>query len=361
MDAPRNCSIEHVGKQRNGTPRFWCSAHQSSATGRYGVRLPVCEGAYLDKEDTRKILELDPADYPGGIALWGAVDAAYDTTNMGPESGIHVHARGQNNDVKEIDDTFDAVVINSRRDLLDSQRTMITSETAVNFYLSRFLKRDIRYLRCPYCDEMHLDSGYFAIKPHRRHLCHGCGRYFNDTGKGVSNPIASLHAALKLRSQNIAPIRAPRTLDIRQPDYPGGIQIWASNPALIWTSERPEEEGLHVHLFRSPGDIVLDETYDHVTVDGVALDEPQVQHFMAQQALPYLANKVVSLSCPRCDFPHFDQGDLGFFPHINHECARCAHMFCAMGRRRLVVGNPFVAIREILMNLRQQPNAVEIK
>src|SRR5260370_35457750 len=111
--ASRSCSIEHVGKQRNGKPRFWCSVHQSSATGRYGIRLPACEGAYLDKAETRKILELDPADYPGGIALWGAVDAAYDTTSLKPESGIHVHARERSDGGKEIDDTFDAVVINS--------------------------------------------------------------------------------------------------------------------------------------------------------------------------------------------------------------------------------------------------------
>jgi transposase-like protein len=347
-DAPRRCSIEHVGKQRNGKPRFWCTVHQSSATGRYGIRLPACEGAYLDKAETRKILELDPADYPGGIALWGAVNAAYDTSGMKPDSGIHVHARGRSDGGKEIDDTFDAVVITSKRDLLDSQQTMVTSETAVNFYLSRFLKREIRYLRCTHCDEMHLDSGYFAIKPHRRHLCHGCGRYFNDTGKGISNPIASLHEALKLHGQNIPPVRAPNILDVRQSEYPGGMQIWASNPALIWTSERPEEEGLHVHLFRAPGEIVFDDTCDRVTVDGIELNESHVQHFMAQQALPHLANKVVSLKCPRCDFPHFDEGELGFFPHIDHECAQCNHVFCATGRRRLVVSNPFVEARELL-------------
>jgi transposase-like protein len=259
----------------------------------------------------------------------GAVDAVYDTTGMKPESGIHVHARGRSDGSKEIDDTFDAVAINSKRDLFDSQQTMVTSVTAVNFYLSRFLKRDIRYLRCAHCDEMHLDSGYFAVKPHRRHLCHGCGRYFNDTGKAVSNPIASLHATLGLYDQIMPPIRAPRMLNVRQSEYRGGMQIWASNPALVWTSERPEEEGLHVHLFRNAGDIDVDDTFDRVTVDEIELNEPQVQHFMAQQALPHLANKVVSLKCPHCEFAHFDGGELGFFPHINHECAQCKNVFSA--------------------------------
>jgi len=348
----RACTIENVGKQRNGKPRFWCTAHQSSATGRYGVRLPACEGAYLDKLDMNSVLELDPADYPGGIALWGAVAAAYDTTKLPSEAGIHVHARGKTEGSKEIDDTFDAVVISTKRDLLNSQRTTVTSETAVNFYLSRFLNRDIRSLHCSHCNEVHLDAGYFAIKPHRRHLCHACGRYFNDTGKGVSNPIASIHATLGLSGQGIPPIRAPKKLNIRQSDYPAGIQIWASNPALVWTSTRPEEEGLHVHLLKDSSCIDVDDTFDCVTIDGIELNETHVQYFMAQQALPHIANKVVSLNCPRCETPHFDSGELGFSPHIDHECRQCGNVFTADGRRRLVVSNPFFAVRNELMRNR---------
>ena len=342
------CSIEHVGKQRNGKPRFWCTVHQSSATGRYGTRLPACEGAYLDKRRPLKVLEIDPREFPGGIALWGAVPPAYDSTGLEPESGIHVHARGAASDSKEIDDTFDAVTVKVSRDLLDAQQALITADTAVNFYLSRFLGRDIKILRCPLCDEMHLDSGYFAIQPHRRHLCHGCGKYFNDTAKAVSNPIAALHTSLNLSHQGVAPIRAPRSLDIAQADYPGGIQIWASNPALVWTSERPEEEGLHVHLLNSDGKIEIDDTFDQVFIDGIKINEMHVQHFMAQQALNHLANKVVSLSCPTCGTSHFDEGELGFSPHINHECTHCNASFATAGRRRLVVSNPFVAVRETL-------------
>jgi hypothetical protein len=344
---PTNCSIEQVGKQRNGKPRYWCSVHRAGATGRFGARLAICEGAYLHAAQ-RPALEIDPANYPGGIAIWGAVPPVFDTTNMPAESGIHVHARGSLDDSKEIDDTFDAVVILHRRDLLEAQRTRITSEVAVNFYLSRFAQRDIRLLRCPRCGEVHLDSGYFAVKPHRRHLCHGCGNYFNDTGKAVSNPMAMLSAQVALHAPSRRPVRAPQTLDIKQAEYPGGVQVWASNPALVWTADRPEQEGLHVHAFAAPDKIVVDETFDQVRIDGVLLDEKHVQYLMAQSSLPHLANKIVSLKCTECGHPHFDQGDQAFFPHIEHECEACGSHFVSRSRRRMVVSNPFIRVRDAL-------------
>lgn len=345
------CSIQHVGKQRNGKPRFWCVVHQANATGRYGARLDACEGSYLDRGDARKLLRLTSGQYAGGVAMWGAVRPAYDTSGLPPETGIHVHARGERDGDKEIDDTFDAVAVSLSKDLLEASETILTSETAVNFYLSRFLNRDIRTLHCSFCGEAHLDSGYFAVKPHRRHLCHGCGHYFNDTGKAVSNPIASLQHSLRAGSKGAIPVRAPRSLDIRQADYPGGIQVWASNPALVWTSEKPEEEGLHVHLFSAPGQIVIDDTFDRVIIDGVELNESHVQYFMAQGALPHLANKVVALNCPRCDVPHFDKGDRAIFPHRSHECESCKSVFTSPGKR-LLVSNPFVAVsKQLISNL----------
>jgi hypothetical protein len=295
-----------VGKQRNGRPRYWCSVHQASATGRYGARLPVCEAAYRSIEP-ENVLELDPLDYPGGVALWGAVAPVYDTSGMPPEAGIHVHARKGGENDKEVDDTYDAVKIRYRRDLHENGLALINSEAAVSYYISRFLDRDIRHLFCTHCGELHLDKGFFAVKPHRRHLCHGCGRYFRDDQKGVSNPIALIRAQLDIFGPAREPVRPDRPLNIRQADYPGGIQIWASNPAILWTADRPEEEGLHVHGYSAPGQFAFDETYSAVTIDGILLDESQIQHLMAQSALPYLVNKVVSLRCPTCETPHFPE------------------------------------------------------
>lgn len=338
------CSIEHVGKQRNGRPRYWCRMHQASATGRHGARLPKCVGMSTAGK-APKVLELDASAHSGGIALWGAVLAVYDTSSMPPEIGIHVHARANHQGDKQVDDTFDAVVVK----LSSTEQATITGDTAISFYLSRFLRREIKLLHCPHCGEAHLDAGYFAVKPHRRHMCQACGRHFNDSEKSISNPVAMLHRV----NQNVPPVRAPRSLDIKQAAYPGGMQIWTSNPALVWTSARPEEAGLHIHLYDSQGNIAVDDTFDCVTVDGMELNEAHVQYFMAQQALPHLSEKIVSLTCPRCDSPHFDTGDLAFFPHSEHTCESCKGKFVSKGRRKLVVSNPFGAVRMRLLANRQ--------
>lgn len=349
----RACEIEHIGKQRNGRPRFWCKVHQSSATGRYGARLDVCESAYRDRIP-QNVLELDAADFPGGVALWGAVPAVYDTTILPAETGIHVHARKASEGNKQIDATFDAVAITYSRDLLEKAKATITSEVAVNYYISRFLNRRIEHLFCTHCGEIHLDAGYFAVKPHRQHLCHACGRHFRVENRAVSNPIALVREKCGLPERPPLPVRPHRPLQINQADYPGGLQIWASNPALVWTSKKPEEEGIHVHAFGADGQIAFDETFSSVTVDDIVLDEQHVKNFMAQSSLEYLRNKITSLVCPKCDGLHFDRGDLAFAPHAKHECENCGETFGTRGQRRLVVSNPFVVTRKKLMLLREK-------
>jgi hypothetical protein len=345
----RACSIEQVGKQRNGKPRFWCSTHQAPATGRYGVRLSVCEAAYRDTEYT-DVLRLDPEQYPGGIALWGAVAPVYDTTGGEPEAGIHVHARPNSGGRKAIDKTFEAVELQYSSDLFNSGKAVITRETAVNYYISQFLGRKIKHLYCIHCGELHLDAGFFAVKPHRRHLCHGCGKYFRDSERGVSNPIWLMRERIDASQTRHSLVRPDRTLDIRQADYPGGIQVWASNPALVWTADRPEEEGLHVHAFDAQGRYVIDDTFGEVRVNGELLNEEHIAHFMAQSALGYLKGKVLALHCPNCGHAHFDQGEQAFFPHVWHQCEGCGAKFHSPGRRRLCVSNPFVETKTRLLS-----------
>jgi uncharacterized protein (DUF983 family) len=349
------CSIEHVGKQRNGRPRYWCSTHRASATGRYGARLGACEAAYLHATP-RRVLELNPREYAGGVALWGAVAPVFDTTNLPKEVGIHVHARKGEENHKEIDDTYDEVVVHYQHGSNGCGKCVVTAESAVAHYISSFLNRDFKRLLCPRCGEIHLDKDFFAVKAHRRHLCHGCGHYFQDSERAVSNPIALLHGDQTSGSAR-QPVRPNRPRDIRQGDYPGGIQVWASNPALLWTAERPEEKGLHVHAFTEPGQFAFDETFSSVIIDGIALDELQIQYLMAQQALPYLDNKVVTLRCPHCDSVHFDQGDFAFFPHTEHTCETCQHTFDTAGRRRLVVSNPFIETRDKILAMRSPLSA----
>jgi hypothetical protein len=339
---PLDCQIRFAGKHRNGKDRYWCSVHRSDASS--GDGRPPCRGA-LGTVRSMKVLDIDPSDYPGGVALWGAVAPVYDSTKLPLETGIHVHARPEAGSAKGIDDTFDVVHLIGAGTEHNSPTVTVTSDAAISYYLSRFQNRDVVSLRCPLCNEAHLDSDVFAISPHRRHLCYGCGFYFYDKQRSVSNPLAAVEGTQQSKRLRRRP---DRTLDIRQVDFPGGIQVWASNPALLWTADRPEEEGLHLHAFAGTGEILLDETYALVKIDGKLLSEAQIQYLMVQQCLSNLQGRIVSARCPTCSEMHFDVGDLAFRAHDSHECSHCGRSFVVPGRLRTVVSNPFVAFRNRL-------------
>jgi transposase-like protein len=315
---------------------------------RFGGRLERCEGAYQTIAEQERFL-LDPASYAGGVALWGAVEPVYNTTKFKPERGVHVHARRERGRKKDIDRTFAAVEVLVRKDLLHEEKVLITRDTAVAYYLSRFLRRRVEAIFCPHCRAPHLDSDWFAVKPHRTHLCHNCHRTFRKPDRSISNPLSAVQLRLG-HKEPAAPRRAKAALTILHDDYPGGLQIWASNPALLWTSNRAEEQGIHVHGWTGKGlKPKLDGTFSSVTIDGVDLNEEQLRYYMAQSALAYLRNKIRALKCPRCDAAHFDKGEAAFRPANLKTCENCGHQFVTAGRR-LLVSNPFV---DTLRTLRQ--------
>jgi hypothetical protein len=309
--------------------------------------MPRCEGAYRTIADYRRF-RLDPEDFAGGVALWGAVEPVYNTAVEPAERGIHVHARKQSRGKKDIDDTFDAVELAVHRDLFNKEQVLITAETAVAYYISRFLGHTIVGLFCHNCGTPHLDSDWFAVKPHRVHLCHGCQKRFREKEKRVANPLEIVRHQLNAVRPAAKPIRAEGSIDIRQADYPAGLQIWASNPALLWTSPKSEEEGIHIHGWIKPGvSPKLDGTFDSVKIDGVELNEAQLRVYMAQNALAYMNGKIACLECPSCGEALFEQGDAAFRPQIEHKCEACSTAFAAPGRRK-VVSNPFVATVKVL-------------
>lgn len=322
--------------------------HGGSASGRGGVQLEVCDAVAVD-DDLAGCLDLDPAQYPGGVGIWAALEPVFNTTGRSPEAGIHVHARKEANGPKEIDGTFPAVRVRCRPDLFGERSVLIRRDAAIAYYFSRLLGRRVKHLSCPHCGEVHLDAGEFALRPHRQHLCHGCGRHFRDTEDAVSNPLALVREALGDSDTTRQPMRAEEALDVRLADYGGGVQIWASNRAILWTAPRPEQEGIHVHLFPSgKGPPDPDETFSEVRLNGLLLDESMVHHLMAQRALPEISRRVETLLCTSCHSPHFDRDERAFEPHGEHECEHCGAAFRPLGRRRLSVSNPLVSVLERL-------------
>lgn len=338
------CDVVYVGKRRDGGSRFWCSIHHADATAKYGVAAEHCVAAFDEPIPASATLQLDPADYPGGVALWGSVPACYDTTTLPMDRGIHVHARKQHGPHKDIDLTYRRLLVPFRKDLISKPWLEVEEIDAVNFMVSSVFDFPTIEVHCTHCGFSHLDRDWFAVHPHRRHQCHGCGRQFSDDEAGIGNPVESLRRVLRTKTHPLKP--AGRSIEIRQTDYSGGIQIWGSNPAIFWTSEAPEETGIHLHAVKNSGEMpVEDNTFDRVIVDGVELDPQQVRFYMAQSAMPHLEGRVMALNCTACGAPHFDTGERAYTPHVDHECEACGAMFGSGAALKKSIGNPFVAVR----------------
>ena len=343
------CNIHFVGKARNGSSRWWCKSHGASATGPRGRKLDVCERPE-NSQTHANILSLDPADYPGGVAIWRVSRPVYDTTSRETRPGVHVHARPKPNSAKDIDESYDAVDLQLHSELVQAN-LLVTESMARAYYLARFCGNRLTSLCCTHCRAPHLDEGWFSIKPHRRHLCVACGHHFVDRDHSVSNPLIGVEGVNAGAGPRRA-IRARRSLAIDQPQCPGGVQLWASNPALLWTAQKPEEEGIHAHLYGPRGDLREDDTFDAVSIDGIPLDERMVKQLMAQQAVGHVADKVVSLRCPECQGSHFDSGLNAFTPHSAHTCEHCGILFRA--GRHAMISNPIV---EVLRTLKANAQA----
>jgi hypothetical protein len=344
-DLPTQCEIVSVGKRRNGSARYWCLRHRADATEKYGRPAKACRNAGQRPIDPKDILTLDLDEYAGGIALWGASPPIYDTTILPLERGIHVHARPEADAAKEIDFSYAAVKIVGS--IVPESGILISEADAVHFMTSSVFGVKMSHIVCAHCCHPHLDADWFSTHAHSRHLCSACGRYFKDLQSSVGNPICGVREACGAKAPQLK--NAPEKLVIQQSDYPGGIQIWGSSPALLWTSPTAESKGIHVHAFKTiEGLPAIDETFLAVVIDGVKLDPQQVRVLMAQRTLLSLRNRVAAIDCPECAAPVFESGLLAFTPQMTHTCPKCYARFTAKGRLRKTIGNPLPGVLPLL-------------
>lgn len=339
------CDIVAVGKRRDGGTRYWCLYHKADATAKYGKPAAKCRASHILPVKPEEMIDIDVGDYRGGVGLWGAVPPVYDTTSLDGDRGIHVHARKSVADEKQIDQTFKAVRIKGIG--LPHEGILVSEIDAIYYMVSSVFGYEMKEIKCNYCGYLHLDQDWFSVRPHRRHLCAACGKYFRDADVAIGNPICSLRRALNV--QESVPVPSKNTIRISQKEFLGGIQIWGSNPAFVWTRANREMAGIHVHAFRTAGEKpTIDDTFSEVVVDDVPLNVEMVRLLMAQETLPSLHDRVDSADCPSCGHAHLSEGELSYTPVALHTCARCGIRFPTKGRFRKVVLNPMKRILDRL-------------
>lgn len=340
------CSVVAVAKRRDGGTRYWCSVHKADATAKYGKSAGKCRAADEPPLSANDILNINLDQYRGGVALWGAVPAVYDTTRFAMDRGIHVHARSESGKHKDIDHTSRAVRLSGSR--LSKDGVLVNEIDAIYYMVTSVFGFLMSQVRCTHCDCPHLDKDFFSVHPHQRHLCAGCGRHFRDSKIGIGNPIMGIREVCGVGGHRTT--AAKENLKIRQADFPGGIQVWGSNAAFIWTGEHSEADGIHIHAYReSRPEPEVDETYREVVIDGIPLDAKMVRVLMAQNVMPSLNGRVRSFDCPACKQQHFGVGEAAYTPSATHSCSHCGHIFAGTGRFRKTVVNPLPAILEKLV------------
>ena len=282
------CDIVQCGKFRNGKPRWWCRTHQvhwgckadleqAEKHEREGI---VCSNASQPMSYVKNPLIINPQDYEGGIGIWATLPTAINTTDESDvtDGAIHVHARPQPRGSKSIDSNFPALVVTSSDDTplfsnIGIKRVVIAPPSALAYLKALIKKLPLGTLYCNKCSHPHLDLGDFAINPHKKHFCGNCGVDSNWSKEPiVSSPIKEIADKLTVNSMFS---KSERGLDLR--DYQDHqVKIWASTPAILWTSELSQEVGIHVHIYKQKKKIIDDTFGTVIWFDGSSLERDKL-------------------------------------------------------------------------------------
>lgn len=325
------CAISYEVKLRNGQPNWWCRTHAMAARGPDGNALEACPGAWFKPvpADARLDVDLTTGEY----AIWGAIPPAITLGNVPDEPGkVHVHHRESAGSEKDVDSSFDIVTVRYK-----GRSLVVEGTAAVAFSISELAGRPLTPLKCPRCGELHIDELKFATRAHRKHQCNSCGRNFNDRNPSVGNPLADVHGQLGLPPLP-EPVPAGRPLELRSSDH-SGVAVWPSNSAIVSTMRRPEESGVHVHAWDASGELVVDETYAPVVLNGVDLDADALRMLAIQRALSHGA-PIQSLDCGSCQEPMLSPVEGWIEPTTQHSCSKCG--FLNRTRRKTFL-NPLAA------------------
>lgn len=291
-DAVLPCHIVPCGKFRNGAQRWYCKTHQIHwGTKADLAALPEsgeirCSNHLMQMSYVVNPLEVEFKEYEE-IGLWCSLPPGLSSNPIGRRSPkIHIHKRFSGTEKKVLDKDFDAIVCSYNQDLglfqnTDITRIQVTPPAAFEFVRSLEEGRSVSCVSCKKCGYPHLDLGDFANKPHAKHFCGNCG---NDSIWSstpiVSTPLKPLHDQFNNSNTYTVP---ERTLNLDE--FSGmPFDVWASTPAVVWTANRGQEKGIHVHVYEGTRR-VIDDTFAQVIYKGLPLERKELWKNMVENTI----------------------------------------------------------------------------
>lgn len=259
--------------------------------------------------------------------------------------GVHLHLRKGENQKKIVDYTFDKILFKKGNKYIGE----IKGDIAKAYTLTKTAGLRLEKVYCKYCGALHTDKGYLAVFPHKKHLCFNCGREFFVKNRNISNEILEIVDKIEVYHTRKY-IKSKKVLNIKQKDFEGGIKIWASNPAILWTLNRPEEEGIHIHCYDRNNNKVIDDTFGKVIIDNIELDYWEIRTYMAQSNIDFLNEKVASKKCANCNKDLFYTGEEAFVPKTKWKCKECS--YTNKFNRRYIL-NPIIDKLKLLREIKK--------
>lgn len=284
------CHIVPCGKFRNGAKRWYCKTHQMH-WGTLGDLEAVpssgevrCSNHAMPMSYVVDPLMVEFNDFEE-IGIWCSLPPALSSRPIQKRPPkIHVHKRYTGSENKTLDRDFDAIVCAYNQDTglfasTEITQIQVTPPAAFEFVRSLELGHKTDCVSCRKCGYPHLDLGSFARHPHSKHFCGNCG---NDSvissDKIVSTPLKPLHDQFHQANEYLTPDRS-----INLDDYEGHhFDVWASTPAVLWTADRPQERGVHVHVYIDNGPRrIEDNTFGEVIYRGKVLNRDALWQSMS--------------------------------------------------------------------------------
>lgn len=282
-DAVLACDLVNAGKFRHGADRWWCRTHQThwgkqadyEAYAQTGIL--VCANHAQRMNYVVSPLQIDVTEY-AEVGIWCSLPPARSSNKILPRPPrIHVHLRQQAGGVKKIDKDWPAISIVYNQNLglfanPEITRVNVTPPAALEFLRALEFGREMDCINCSHCGYPHLDLGDFAETPHRKHFCGNCGHDSTWSKKPiVSTPLKPLHDSLGGQVESKWATRELNLDAFARHNY----DLWASTPAVMWTADRVEEKGIHVHIHDGKRRIV-DDTFGKVMLGGSELNREEL-------------------------------------------------------------------------------------